>query len=147
MAMSGEQQQGGQRFILLAPTTIAAAVGPIATTPVTKLAGMDYLGVMAVFLYGAGGTTVKAWIQTSFDGGTLWVDVINFAFTTAAAKFTAAVSTNITAGAAPVAVTDGTAADNAVVNGVLGDRVRVKYLTTGTYTGATSLAVYGIAKG
>lgn len=147
MSMSGEQQQGGRSFVLLAPLTIAAAVGPLFTTPVTKLAGMDYLGVMAVFLYGAGGTTVKAWIQTSFDGGTLWVDVINFPFATSASKLTAAVSTNITAGAAPVAVTDGTAADSAVVNGVLGDRVRVKYLTTGTYTGATSLAVYGIAKG
>jgi hypothetical protein len=46
-----------------------------------------------------------------------------------------------------VAATDGTSADNATVNGVLGDRVRVKYITTGTYSGATSIAVYAVAKG
>ena len=147
MAIGGDQHIGGQRFVLLAPVTIAAAVGPVATTPVTLLTGMNYLGVEAIFLYGAGGTTVKVWVQTSFDGGTTWVDIINFPLTTAAAKLTAAVATYITAGAAPVAATDGTSADNAIVNGVLGDRVRVKYLTTGTYSGATSLALYGIAKG
>lgn len=147
MAISGDQHNSGRRFTLLAATTIAAAVGPIGGTVFTSLAGMNYLGVEAIFLYGAGGTTVKAWIQTSFDGGTTWVDIINFPFTTAAASKTAAVSTQITAGAAPVTVTDGTAADNAIVNGVLGDRVRCKYLTTGTYTGATSLALYAVAKG
>lgn len=147
MSMNGDQHTDGQRLVLLAATTIAAAVGPLTGTVFTLLAGMNYLGVEAIFLYGAGGTTVKAWVQTSFDGGVTWVDVINFPFTTAAASKTAAVSTQITAGTAPVAVTDGTAADSAIVNGVLGSQVRVKYLTTGTYTGATSLAVYAVAKG
>jgi hypothetical protein len=147
MALSGNQHVGGRRFTLLAPLTIGVAVAATAGTAVVRLAGMNYLGVEAIFLYGAGGTTVKAWIQTSFDGGTTWVDIINLPFTTAAASKTAAVSTSVTAGTAPVAVTDGTAADSAIVNGVLGDRVRVKYVTTGTYTGATSLAVYGVAKG
>lgn len=147
MAIRGNQHISGQRFVLLAATTIAAAVGPIATTPVLLLTGMNYLGVQGTFLYGAGGTTVKAWIQTSFDGGSTWVDIINLPFTTAASRVTAAVSTGVTAGTAPVAATDGTAADSAIVNGVLGDRVRVKYVTTGTYTGATSLAIHGVAKG
>lgn len=147
MAMNGAHRNSGDQFVLLVATTISAAVGPVATTPITGLVGMNYLGVQGVFLYGAGGTTVKAWIQTSLDGGATWIDVINLPFTTAASRVTAAVSTHITAGAAPVVATDGTAADSAVVNGVLGDRVRVKYVTTGTYTGLTSLAIYGIAKG
>lgn len=147
MAASGGIHQSGQRILFLSPLTIGAAVAATASTPVTHLAGMTYLGIHAIFLYGAGGTTVKLWIQTSFDGGTAWVDVINFAFTTAAGTKTASVSTSVTGGTAPVAVTDATAADNAIVNGVLGDRVRIKYITTGTYSGATSLAVYGVAKG
>jgi len=147
MSLGGDQHIGGQRFVLLSALTVAAAVGATAGTAVVGLTGMNYLAVEGIFLYGAGGTTVKVWVQTSLDGGTTWFDIINLPFTTAATKVTAAVSTYITAGAAPVVATDATAADNAIVNGVLGDRVRVKYITTGTYTGATSIAVYGVAKG
>jgi hypothetical protein len=146
MALGGGQRQSGSRLTLLAATTIGAAVTGVTTTPAKALAGMNYLGVEAIFLYGAGGTTVKAWVQTSFDNGVTWVDVINFPFTTAAASKTAAVSSSVTAGTAPVAVTDGTAADSAIVNGVLGNQVRVKYTSTGTYTGLTSLAIYAVVK-
>jgi hypothetical protein len=147
MAISGAQHNDGQRLILLAPLTIAAAVGATATTAKLLLTGMKYLAVQSVFLYGAGGTTVKVWVQTSLDGGLTWIDIINHPYLTTAGRFTSAVSADITAGAAPVAATDGTSADNATVNGVLGDRVRVKYITTGTYSGATSIAVYAVAKG
>lgn len=149
MAMSSEVHTDTQRIILLAPLTIGVAVGATATTPVTDLGGMHTLTVHCKFLYGAGGTTAKAFIQTSVDGGLSWFDIMAFAHTTAALTRVTAVSSYIIPSVAsvPVAVTDGTMADNTVLNGILGDRLRVKYVTTGTYTGATSLAVYAIAKG
>lgn len=146
MATSGDVHTSGQRISLLDPLTIGAAVAATATTPVTILSGMTYLVAQAKFLYGAGGTTTKAFIQTSLDGGVTWIDIMCFAFTTSAATKVSAVvaTTALTAGITP---TDGSLTDNTIVSGLLGDRVRVKYVTTGTYTGATSLEIDAIAKG
>jgi hypothetical protein len=138
-------KMNGQRFTLLAPLTIGAPVSGV-TPPITDLSGMRYLVVMANFLYGAAGTTVKAWVQTSLDGGLTWIDVMSFAFLLAAANKVSAVGV-YTALAAVAVPGDGVLADNTIVNGLLGDQIRVKYITTGTYTGATSLALYATAKG
>ena len=133
---------------LLPATTIAGAVTGIVTEPLA-LGSMPepvrYLGLHANFLYGSGGTTVKAWIQTSFDGGATWFDIANFAFTTAALRKVAGVGVYIVA-AAPATPTDGTLADNTINNGLLGYLVRVKYTTTGTYGGATSLEIKAVFK-
>ena len=136
----------GARQVLLPALTIGAAVAATATTPVTGLTGMKYLVAQATFLYGAGGTTAKAYVQTSIDGGSSWIDVMCFSFTTAAATKVSAVKCD-TALAAAVAPTDGSLTNDTILSGLLGDRVRVKYVTTGTYTGATSLQVDMIAKG
>ena len=130
-------------MILLPQTTIAAAVA-------AQLSGVQYfqgalnsiLTLQATFAYGAGGTTTKAWVQTTFDGGATWMDIANFAFTTAAGKRLF----NLIRGAAVTSIatpTDGTLADNTVVNGFIGPALRVKYTTTGTYTGATNLTIWG----
>lgn len=139
--------RGAQSLILLPATTIGAAVTAV-TTPVTALGltGMTYLALQAAFLYGAGGTTVKAYVQTSLDGGVTWVDVACFAFALAAATRLHGVHI-YTAPGVNVTPTDGALADNTVLNGYLGDRLRVKYVTTGTYTGATSLAITAVTKG
>lgn len=143
---SGAVHANGQRSILLPVTTIAAAVTGTVTTPVTLISGMEYLVCEAQFLYGSGGTTAKFWVQTSIDGGLTWIDVINFAFATAAAsKVSAVVAT--TALAAGVTPTDATLADNTILSGLLGDRLRVKYTTVGTYAGATSIRIDAISKG
>lgn len=145
MAASGSVHTNGQTIVFLSPLTIGAAVAATATTPIKILAGMKYLVVEAIFLYGAGGTTAKGYIQTSIDRAT-WIDIMCFSFTTAAAsKISAVVST--TALAAVVAPTDGTLTNDTILSGLLGSQLRLKYVTTGTYTGATSLAVYGVAKG
>ena len=132
--------QGGRNSTLLAQLTIGAAVTAQVTAPVTFRPGCKYLLAVAKFLYGAAGTTVKCWVQTSIDGGTTWIDIMNFAFTTSAATKVSAV-TAFVALAAAVAPTDGTLADNTILNGLIGDQFRLKYTTTGTYTGATSLEV------
>jgi len=132
---------------LLPPTTIAGAVTAIVTEPVL-LGNLPnaarYLALQGNFLYGSGGTTAKAWVQTSFDGGATWIDIASFAFTTAALRKVVGLSVNIAATHATP--TDGSLADNTINNGLIGDRLRVKYTTTGTYAGATSLAVTAVAR-
>lgn len=149
MAISDDLHSNYQEIILLPTLTIAGAVSATATTPVTGLGGMKYLAVEAYFLYGAGGTTVDAYVQTSLDRGVSWIDIMEFAFTTSALKKVNSVSIFQTSAApyAPVTYTDGALTASTAVPGILGDRLRVKYVTVGTYTGATSLAIYALAKG
>ena len=65
--------------------------------------------VQANFVFGSGAaTTLNLYLQTSFDGGTNWCDVISFSqFTTASARVGAAV---IQGAVTPVALTDATLA-------------------------------------
>ncbi len=146
MIRNSSVHQNGGHLSLLAALTIGAAVAATATTPVLLLGGMRYLAVQAKFLYGAGGTTVNAYIQTSLDAGLSWFDIMQFAFTTAAATKISVVQAGIAL--TPVTVPgDGALTANTIVDGVLGDRLRLKYVTTGTYTGASSLAVDAVVKG
>ena len=96
------------------------------------------------FVRAAGGTTAKAWVQTTLDGGLSWLDIASFAFTTTSAKrayhLTGAA---VTAIATPV---DGTLADNTSVNGFLGSQFRVKVTTVGTYSGASSWKIWAMPK-
>lgn len=134
-----------ETLVLLPQTTIAGAVTAALSGPFAALLDrVCSLALYASFLYGAAGTTVKAWVQTSFDGGTTWMDIASFAFTTAAADR----AYNLTATAVTAIATpgDGVLADNTSINGFLGGMFRVKYTTTGTYTGATSLMIVAMPK-
>lgn len=124
---------------LLAPLTIGAAIPATSTTPVL-ISNAKYIAAQAKFLYGAGGTTVNAYIQTSLDGGVTWLDIMNFSFTTSAATKVSS-TTGAIALAPATSPGDGALTANTILTGLLGDRFKVKYVTTGTYTGATSLAV------
>lgn len=125
--------------------TLAAAVTGDTTTPVAMPIGrVEALTLFASFVRAGGGTDAKAWVQTSLDGGTSWVDIACFAFTTTTAdrmyNLTAAA---VTAIATP---TDGTLADNTSVTGFLGALYRTKLTTTGTYTGASSFKIWATPK-
>lgn len=140
---------GGQRLILLAPTVITTAVTGVTSTGTVVepvLTNMKYFVVLTKFVYGSGGTTAKFWLQTSYDGGTTWNDIVSHAFTTASLTRVSAVNTYIAPVAQGGAQTDGTLADNTIIQGLLGDRIRLKYTTTGTYAGSTTASVYAIAK-
>src|SRR5262245_50262023 len=91
--------------------------------------------VQANFVFGAGAaTTLNTYLQTSFDGGLNWCDVVSFnQFTTASARFGASV---IQAAVAPVALTDGTLAAG-TANALFGPWWRIKYVIVGTYTAST----------
>ncbi len=116
--------------------TITAALSAVSRGEISQLYGMKYLVLEANFTYGSGGTTLKAWVQTSLDGGATWIDIANFAFTTASGR--KITTLDLDAVATAVVPTDGSLADNAIVDGILGDRVRVKLTTTGTYAGDTT---------
>lgn len=117
------------------------------TTPGTVISGtVDNLydkvvnGLGAVFVHGSNGTTAKAFVQTSYDGGDNWFDVTVFSFTTSSGKKGAALGWPAS-GTAHFTVTDGSLADNAMSGAPVGEMMRVKLITAGTYAGTTTLAV------
>lgn len=129
------------RSVTILNATLAGAVTADVSSGVFDIPGgrAESLVLFANFTRAGGGTTAKAWVQTSFDGGSNWIDIANFAFTTSSALRLYNLSdAAVTSIATP---TDGSLADNTVVNGFLGPIVRVKLTTTGTYTGASSFVI------
>lgn len=133
----------GGLITLLPQTTISTAVTG-ETGIAVPVEGLRDLLVEAKFLYGADGTTLKVWVQTRVKGGT-WRDIMNFAFTTTALTKFQKTSISI-ALAANIATSDAALSDNTILDGMLGDEVRVKYTSTGTYSGATSIEVLASGK-
>jgi len=127
-----------RQFDLLPSVTLAAARSGVLSDVHWVPLGNRTLTVQAAFAYGSGGTNVKAWVQTTLDDGASWIDIMCFAFTTSAATKVQAVRQYI-ALAADTTPTDGTLADNTIVDGLMGDRIRVKWTSTGTYAGDSSL--------
>lgn len=119
---------------------IAAAIGVTVSGQAIFNAPPRNLTIQANFAYGSGGTTADAYVQTSIDGGITWIDIAQFHFTTAAARFVFNLNsqTPVTTEYTP---TDGTLTANTAADGILGRRFRVKYKSTGTYAGATSLSI------
>lgn len=132
-----------RNITLLPTTTIAAAVTAVTTTAV-PIGDVRYLLIEAAFLYGSGGTTAKFWIQTRVKDGT-WRDIANFAFLLAAATKWHSLKAEIAVAAARTA-SDAALADDTILDGFIGDEIRVKYTTTGTYAGATSITIRATAK-
>lgn len=132
----------GQAFATnLLNRTFTTAVGATATTALDFPAGVPRsLTIQAKFTYGSGGTTVDAYVQTTLDGGGSWIDIANFSFTTATAKKVINLSslTPVTSQATPA---DGALAANTAVDGILGGKLRIKYVSTGTYAGGTTLSI------
>lgn len=131
--------------LTLLNATLAGAVTADVTAGVfaPAIVRVESLTLHATFTRAGGGTTTKAWVQTTLDGGTTWMDIANFAFTTSTAK----AAIHLTAAAATIVTpADASLADNTVVSGFLGEQFRVKLTTTGTYTGASSIVITAIAK-
>lgn len=129
---------------LISAQTIAAA----ATTTGTDFAitNAKYVTVQSKFLYGAGGTTAKVFVQTTLDGGATWVDIVSHAFTTAAGTKVSSVTSDVAPASQGLTPGDGALTDNTIIQGVIGSRIRAKVVTTGTYSGATSIDVRVVAK-
>lgn len=117
-----------------------AAAGTTICDLVDSLDGMKAVSLQARLAYGSGGTTIKAFVQTSLDQGATWVDVACFAFTTAGATKIVNLSA-MTPKTTPAAPTDGALADDTCVDGIFGDRLRCKAVSVGVYGGSTVLSV------
>jgi len=103
------------------------------------------LTLQANFIYGSGGTSADAYVQTSIDGGLTWIDVAEFHFTTSPARalYNLNSATSVTT---QYTATDGALSANTSKDGIFGSQWRVKYTTVGTY-GATTLRIDGFASG
>lgn len=125
---------------LLSLPAITGAISESVTPAVRLNAPPRNLGIQGNFVYGSGGTSVDAYVQTSYDNGATWCDIAQFHFTTASARkvFNLNSQTPVTTQATP---TDGSLTANTSVDGLLAVLLRCKYKSTGTYGAGTSLSV------
>lgn len=107
-------------------------------TVVNDLDGMSRLTLSARLAYGSGGTTVIGVVQTSLNQGTSWIDIARFDFATTGLEkiYNLIDESSVTSPYTVVALVS-----EGVVNGILGDRLRVVVTSSGTYAGSTILAV------
>ena len=132
------------RTSTLLSESVTTAVTATTTTAVDIGPSAGRVTLQCVFDYGSGGTTAKYWVQTSFDGGTTWIDIANFAHTTADLNRVYNLS-SYTAVGTIYTVLDGTLTDNTSKDGIIGSLLRVKRTTVGTYA-ATTVAIYAHIK-
>jgi len=126
--------------------TITTAQTASIKASIGGLARAKSLAIYINFVYGSGGTSVDAYIQTSFDAGTTWIDIAEYSGTTASQKraYNLSALTPVTSIYTP---SDGAMSANTCKDGFIGDQLRVKFTSVGTYAGTTTFSVYAIAKG
>lgn len=142
--MASTLKTGAAALSLYSGTVTAA--GTVTGGTITGVPGATYAAIHANFDYGSGGTNVTAYVQTSLDQGATWMDIACFQFTTADAKRAFTVGPMVAAGTAIITPAALTLSASTQVPGVLGDRFRVQYVSTGTYAGATTLAIDVVVK-
>jgi hypothetical protein len=125
----------------------AKTLGTIQITAAGTITGewttVDLDGLLALLVqmrlaYGSGGTSIKAYLQTSLDGGTTPIDIACFTFTTAGAVKVRNLSA-LTPKTTDVTPSDGALTDDTSVDGVLGTIFRLKVVSVGVYAGSTNL--------
>ncbi len=137
----------GDEAITVAVTNSVITHG-ISTAGVAQsfIDGLDFVAAVTLqanFTYGSGGTTAKVDVETSLDQGTTWINIARFAFTTSSAEkvFNLSALTPVT-----TVYTPATLGDDAVKDGIVGDRLRCRITTTGTYAGNTSVSVRAVVR-
>lgn len=114
---------------------------PQGQTQYPSVAGILSLSCQVRFFYGAGGTSVTAYVQTTLDQGQTWIDIAAIGFTTAngTSAFNVSALDKVTTPISPL--TDGSLAAGTVISGILGDQLRAKVVSTGTYSSSSLLSV------
>lgn len=116
----------------LAARQITAVLASEAQTAITDLEIQSAVGFEAAWTGGSGGTSAHATVQTSYDGGTTWRDLVRFDFlTTAAVKTAKRSAVSIAAVAAYAALSAEGASDLPI-----GSRLRAVITSVGVFTGA-----------
>lgn len=126
--------------LLKAAITAAQAIAAVPTSLLQLVDAPSSIVVQGNFTYGSGGATVDAYLQTSLDGGSTWIDIAQFHFTTTSARFVYNLNSQ-TPVTAEYTATDGTLGPNTAKDGIVGPLFQVKLASTGTYAGNTSLQV------
>lgn len=122
--------------------TEGVAANGVAQSFIDGLEFVAALAIMANFQYGSGGTTVIVIVQTSLDQGANWIDIARFDFTTASALKVVNLS-----GLTPVELAAVAALSaEGELDGIIGDRIRAVVSSTGTYGGATSVAIRAVVR-
>lgn len=132
-------------IISLADLTFTTA-GDYAGSWITGCEGALALTLQLRFGYVSGLGDARVYLQTSLDSGTTEVDLCCALFNTAAEvvmlNFSGLTPSlfNANSPPSPLIPTDGALTDNSAIDGILGDRFRIKAVTTGTYSGQTLLS-------
>ena len=126
----------GDRAITTALTDVVITAGvsdaEVAQAFIDQLDFMAAVTLFVNFQYGSGGTAAIVIVETTLDG-TNWIEIARFDFATT----TAAKRANLS-GLTPVALAAVAALSaNSVTDGILGDRLRARLTSTGTYANTT----------
>ncbi len=131
----------GTRVITAALTdqviTEGSSTGGTAQSYIDRLDGMSSVTIFVEFEFGASGSTCAVVVQTSINQGDDWIDIVRFDFATSNSKKHATVGCfgNVSPGAMAALASEGK------LDGILGDRLRAKITSTGTYSNNTSVAI------
>lgn len=106
---------------------------------VKNLEGLLALAASLRLQYGSGGTSIKAYLQTTLDQGTTAIDIACVVFGIASEHACLNFSA-LTPKLTQVVPTDGGLADDTAIDGILGPWFRVKLVIVGTYAGSTVLS-------
>jgi hypothetical protein len=120
-------------IVTLAALQISAAMSLKLLTPIVGLDGMTACNLEANFQYGSGGTNCSAMVATSFDGGTSWRHIARFDFLVATRVAIANLSGLLSKAVSSYA----DLSVEGVNDGLLGDRLAVYLVSTGTYVNTT----------
>lgn len=119
------------------------APGIYITDWIDDLDGVTTASIDLMFVYGGGSASGHVYVQTSIRQGTkttdAGIDVACMAFDTATKNRLFNLS-GLRSQTGPVTPSDGALADDSSVDGIFGDRFRLKIVTTGTYVAPTLLS-------
>lgn len=127
------EDTGNAGIYTLLSKAVTTALSAEAQTAVKGLKGAAALSLLAEMIGGSGGTSIAVLVQTTFDGGTTWLDIARFEWTTTASKKWCVVQGL----SAKALATYAALAAEGVNDGLLGDDFRAVITTTGTYTNTT----------
>lgn len=99
---------------------------------ISNLHGMTAVTIQLRFAWTSGGSSARVYIQTSLDQENTWVDLACISCVNAAETAILNLS-GLTPKTSQVTPSDGALGDDLAVDGILGDCLRMKIVTTGTY--------------
>jgi hypothetical protein len=103
------------------------------------LEGMSAVTILCEFTYGGGGTTAAVTVDTALGAGGTWYPIAVFNFTTASDAKTLTPSGMTSRTDSALSLT--APGSNSAIGGFLGDRLRARLTTTGTYSAVTQVNV------